>query len=1201
MERALNPEMFAGALGEHEAGVLPNADELAQLIADVEIMAVANRHEIDERILRAAWYLHAVASAGGDAYTLLRRAQAFTVSAQIFDVAFDQPHRTRVENLTLTFASQVGCRRSGLDPNATAMFRRAQSLLGTGDLEIHLHSLALEAGVAFLGLDSGVLLGLLRSWRQELATYAQNRGLESFITTMFGPAEQVVQAVSAMHSYLRVGGSDQLELARAALISVIDGSAGQGDLNAKWVASHLLAIIDDLEVGSVRALMPPGAPAGVAQAFCVSDPAVLTLWPPQRELLERTNGNPLDDATRRLLLSVPTSAGKTLLAQLVICTHLAAGRGGVCYVSPLRSLGREMRTSLLSRLRVLDMELGSDLPETAPLTDPFAFLDSTADVDIFTPERLMNVLRRDPETVLSRYSLFVIDEAQLLAQPGRGFLLEGLLALLTMCETAPRVILLSGVLGNAAALASWLDPTATGVLYTSTWRGPRRLHAVLNTKAIWDSTSSAPRQSKDWPITLSTPLVGQLRIRPTSSGPTSSLTTSVESPLGVLLRRQNVDGHTKRLAESTASYKMFAQAAVGLLHAGSLLMIVSTRRLAKDAAAAMAKDLPETNKTLDLSDFLQGRLGEGHPLLACVRKGIAFHHAALPVEVQEAVEDAVRSGVLQAVVSTSTLTEGVNLPVRTVVIAETNAGVGAPPLDAARMLNAVGRAGRAGRETEGWVVLALAKQAVATDFDALQPGDEDLEARSTLLGNAALTSLSEAEALIAETADGLLLVPPGPASEFASYCWFVLCATADLQGVLTSGNLAVAVERLLGYEQLAPELRDRWMALAREVESFHARTDVATRRRYLTAGTSLGTAAAVDGLAARLVAAMGSHALVETAAFLGAPMQLSLTETLDFLDENAVFAALLALPEADSCWRFLGASSTPDVSIALRLWLAGSDITVLALAMLPGLAVGDRLEQTVDAVSRAFEHYFSWTLGTLVELVNAGLADMGSLLSLRSDLACCVRFGVDTAYALRLLTHGVRSRRLASRIGSAARSVDLPLDDLRPYLAKQHIQGWRTNYEATPRELLDLLEFTRSPRSSLLRQLLQVGVAIVPLTPESDSEPVVRTRDPVLDSGTGSGSDVAASSPVAEPASEVPPMDSVVDPGVPVMFDRATSDAEIEVHDLAGARLGTVSAGEHADVAAVLASGLNVSARLFGAELRLYSEEFRPADGRALV
>ena len=78
-------------------------------------------------------------------------------------------------------------------------------------------------------------------------------------------------------------------------------------------------------------------------------------------------------------------------------------------------------------------------------------------------------------------------------------------------------------------------------------------------------------------------------------------------------------------------------------------------------------------------------------------------------------------------------------------------------------------------------------------------------------------------------------------------------------------------------------------------------------------------------------------------------------------------------------------------------------------------------------------------------------------------------------------------------------------------------------------------------------------------------------------------------------------MDSVVDPGVPVMFDRATSDAEIEVHDLAGARLGTVSAGEHADVAAVLASGLNVSARLFGAELRLYSEEFRPADGRALV
>jgi replicative superfamily II helicase len=39
--------------------------------------------------------------------------------------------------------------------------------------------------------------------------------------------------------------------------------------------------------------------------------------------------------------------------------------------------------------------------------------------------------------------------------------------------------------------------------------------------------------------------------------------------------------------------------------------------------------------------------------------------------VQEAVEDAIRSETIRAVVATSTLTDGVNLPVRTVVIATT--------------------------------------------------------------------------------------------------------------------------------------------------------------------------------------------------------------------------------------------------------------------------------------------------------------------------------------------------------------------------------------------------------------------------------------------------------------------------------------------------------------------------------------------------
>ena len=78
---------------------------------------------------------------------------------------------------------------------------------------------------------------------------------------------------------------------------------------------------------------------------------------------------------------------------------------------------------------------------------------------------------------------------------------------------------------------------------------------------------------------------------------------------------------------------------------------------------------------------------------------MAYHHAGLPVEVQEAVEDAIRSETIRAVVATSTLTDGVNLPVRTVVIATTEYDGQDPGqrMSAAQLLNAVGRAGRPAR------------------------------------------------------------------------------------------------------------------------------------------------------------------------------------------------------------------------------------------------------------------------------------------------------------------------------------------------------------------------------------------------------------------------------------------------------------------------------------------------------------------------
>ena len=259
-----------------------------------------------------------------------------------------------------------------------------------------------------------------------------------------------------------------------------------------------------VDEGSLWRVLPPDVPTAARQALTLSQPPVLTLWKPQRDLLlQDTERSPLAPETRRLVLSVPTSAGKTLLAQLLILTHMATSYGSVCYVSPMRSLGREMRRAMAGRVRILEKELGRDYPDW--------FLDSVTpeeleelepDIDIMTPERLLNALRHSPENVLDKYWLFVFDEAQLLGERGRGLILEQVLSFLhwRTKDEHHRIILLSAAMGNRGQIAQWMT-TSDGParLFESDWRGPRRLHGLFGTDVDWESERRESVRSEERP------------------------------------------------------------------------------------------------------------------------------------------------------------------------------------------------------------------------------------------------------------------------------------------------------------------------------------------------------------------------------------------------------------------------------------------------------------------------------------------------------------------------------------------------------------------------------------------------------------------------------------------------------------------------------------------------------------------------------
>ncbi|HCB03174.1 MAG TPA: DEAD/DEAH box helicase [Nocardioides bacterium] len=1234
MDRALDAELLADALGRRETGPLPTAQELADLVAEVEVQAIIVPGDLDARLLQTAWYLHGIASAANaaDLYTSQRQERAFAVSAHIFDLALNTPGRTEHERLTLAFAAQVGYRRSQLDPNAVAVWRRVDGLLdfpplavqieesvdgqaldevpvdsspdydkpdeeADGDESVvsgrgrptgepdgddldevthdHFETMALRAGIAFLGLNLARSGFLIQQWHDQATAMATTVAVDNLVGTMFGPAEQVVVAVAEMVEFLRFGNAERLNVAREALRTVIDRRAGVGDHDALWVAAHLLHVADGLAESSIWAVLPPGSPDTLAQAFTIGSPPVLTLWPPQRELLARTTAGPLDPETKRLLLSVPTSAGKTLMAQIMICHHLATQTGDVCYVTSMRSLGREMRQALSSRLRVLQRGIGGDLPDFAriDLQELLDFFEDWNDnaVEIMTPERLAQMLRRDTDAVLERFSMFVVDEAHMLGQPGRGLLLESLLATLTTSDA--RLILLSGVMGNADQVATWLDDTEEGVLFTSGWRGPRRLHALLYTGPQWhQGTTTIRPKAKRWTIEESFPMVGELKIRPAEG----RIRELYANKVGEFVRYRDNQGN-QTPAPSTPFYKQCARTAVALMHAGSLLMIVSQRAYARDAAKEIAAQLPPRTQTAELADILSERLGAAHPLIECVRHGVGYHHAGLPTDVLEALEQATRDEELVALVATTTLTDGVNLPVRTVLISESKY-TGQDPrqqMDAAQLLNAVGRAGRAGRETEGWIVLALNQQAADDDFDLLRPAAADLSVVSTLTDSLALEELAQVEQLIAATTDAIFDLKDTDVGKFVAFVWYVLNATEMLAAIGSETNVGRSIRRLLAFTQLPAELADQWLNLAEQVERVYEATSQTSRRRWTVAGTTLGSARSLESVAARLAEAAIRTTAAPPANERGhaqtpitdpgpaepgssphdtddpVTVMLDMDQTLRILEETDTFAALFKLPECPRDWSF---KQTPKARVpidvtptyALRRWLTGDDIPTLAGAILPTVSdIGWRLEQTVDAISETFEHFLSWTIGVALEQANDILAAADANVRFSDTFAYFIRYGVDTHQALNLLVRGVRSRRLAYLVGKQAHDRGLAGADLRDWLIGLHLDGWKSEFNANPREVEDLAEYVRSPRASVLRAALEATDAKAEL------------RYPL----------------------EPPPQTSL-----PVHLIATTVDQPIEVWAVGQNRyrIGVISAAHHSDVHALHNSALPYSAATDG-------------------
>lgn len=415
-----------------------------------------------------------------------------------------------------------------------------------------------------------------------------------------------------------------------------------------------------------------------ALASSQRDNPVLELWPSQRMALRSSL---LDPARRALVVQMPTSAGKTLVAEFAIVQALALNPDStVAYVVPTRALVNQITLRLRTDLGPLDIAVEAAVPVFE--------LDSVEDtllrgerihVLVTTPEKLDLLLRQGHPSV-DDVALVVADEAHNLGDGVRGARLELMLGAFKRERPGARFLLLSPFLPNAEDLAGWLggDPDAT---VSVDWKPTELVTAAVQ-----------------WIKPRNQPFEMELTTLPTAHF--VELDSEVVVPLG-----RAVPQHPSRTKAAVS-----VSAAIRLADRGSVLILCRGRGTAENRAEQISGEREER----DLSPlgravvaYAESELGHEHPLPKQLRRGVTYHHAGLSHDLRYLVERMIDIEDVNVVCGTTTLAQGVNFPIASVIVEtlqKPKEPQGWQDLNFSEFWNIAGRAGRALRDRLGLVV-----------------------------------------------------------------------------------------------------------------------------------------------------------------------------------------------------------------------------------------------------------------------------------------------------------------------------------------------------------------------------------------------------------------------------------------------------------------------------------------------------------------
>ena len=493
---------------------------------------------------------------------------------------------------------------------------------------------------------------------------------------------------SYMNAYFNIGGEEN-DLNQK-VISLREQAYNFGDARHLLLADLITAVSKTRYKNSSRFSLPKysSIPLESWLPALGKETFIKELWPSQHLIGEHGVYR-----GRSAVIQMPTSAGKTKAIDIIIRSSILSKRNSLTViVAPYRALCYEIRSSLYESFRNESVYIDA-LTDVIQADFELERMLGRTQILVVTPEKLVYVLRHDL-SIAEKISLLIFDEGHQFDSGSRGVTFELLLASLkNLVPRETQIVLISAVITNAQAVSGWLLgedsvvkansdllPTIRTLAFTS-WRDTLGKLEFVSFKNPERQEFFVPR------------IVEQQLLNPKPRERKERLFPDREDGNSIALYlalRVIKNGSTAIFCGRKPSVARICEIAVDSFERGI--------NLAMPIAYSNKAEIQR------LHNLFKKNMGENAITTRAARLGVLAHHGNLPHGIRLAVEFSMRNDLAKLVICTSTLAQGVNLPLRYLVVASVYQGRN-------RMMvrdfqNLIGRAGRAGMYTEGSVIFA---------------------------------------------------------------------------------------------------------------------------------------------------------------------------------------------------------------------------------------------------------------------------------------------------------------------------------------------------------------------------------------------------------------------------------------------------------------------------------------------------------------